>query len=116
MIIGSVQGLNVQSYPGIHGKGLKPLTNQFRIEGAHLVVRELRLEHKEWATRDVDRNTRKGLVHRYLDVAIARDAPHIPKCLFESLAKCNPAILGRVVLVDVQISLRPELHVDARMT
>lgn len=112
MIIGPVQALNVQGYPGIHGKGLKPLANQFRIEGAHLVVRELRFEHKEWTTRDVDRNAGKGLVHRYVDVAITRDAPHIAKRLFESLAKCNSAILGRVVLVDVQIPLRPELQVD----
>src|SRR6516164_254379 len=115
MIIAPVQGLNVQGYPGIHDEGLKPLPNQFRIKGAHFVAGELRLEHKEWATRDIDGDAGQSLVHRYGNVAIARDTPHIAECLFDCLAKRNPTIFGRVMLIDMQVSLRPDLQVDARM-
>jgi len=115
VIIGPVQSLNVQGYPGIHGKRLKPFPNQFRIKGAHFAARKLRLENKEWATGDVDCDACQGLVHRYVNVAIARDAPHIAECLFECLAKRNPTIFGRVMLIDMQISLRPQLQVDARV-
>ena len=115
VIIGPVQSLDVQGYPGIHSKSLKPFPNQFRIKGAHFVAGKVRLEHKEWATGDVDRDARQSLVHRYVNVAIARDAPHIAECLFESLAKRDPTIFGRVMLIDMQISLRPQLQVDVRV-
>jgi hypothetical protein len=63
-------------------------------------------------------NTRNGRleIHRHVHARVARDALHVAERLFHRLAERNADILGRMMVVDVQVALGPHADVDARMT
>ena len=61
---------------------------------------------------DVDRGAGQRLVHRQVDVGVAGDAGAVAERLRERLAEHDADVLGRVVLVDVEVALRRDRQVD----
>ena len=102
----AVERLDVQRHAGVHRERLEPLLHQLGVERADLVARELGLEHEKRPARNVDRHARQRLVHRHVHVGVARDALHVAERLLHRLAERDADVLGRVVLVDVQVALR----------
>ena len=115
VIVRAVQRLGVQCDARIGREGLEPLLHQFGVESADLVPHKLGLEHQKWTAGDVDRNAGQCLVHRDMNIGVARDALHVAERLLKRLAQRNPDIFGGVVMIDVQVALGPDRHIDARM-
>ena len=111
----SVKRLDVQGDPGIHRERLEELAYQLGIERPDLVPWELRAEHEERSSRDVDRRPRKRLVHRQHGVGIAGDAGALAQRLTKRLAEGDAGVLDRMVVVDMQVALRRDVHVDKRV-
>src|SRR3954447_6634238 len=95
----SVEGLHVERQARIDGEGLMELTHQLGVENADLFRREGGPEHQEGSARYVEGHARQGLVHREMDVGIARDALFIAKRLQDGLTERDARILGRMMLV-----------------
>src|SRR5215213_2938379 len=81
----AVERLHVQGQARIDGERLEELAHQLGVENADLLRREGGPEHEEGAARDVEGDARQGLVHRQMDVGIARDALFIAKRLQDRL-------------------------------
>src|SRR6185312_14942649 len=105
----------MQGDAGIHGEGLEPLLHQLGVEGADLVAHELGVEHQIRPAGYVDGNAGQRLVHRHVHVGVAGDALHVAERLLHRLAERDADVLGRVVMVDVQVALGLDRDVDARM-
>ena len=101
---------------GIHGKSLEPFPDQFRVEGAHLVVPKFGPEYQKRPARNIDRHACQRFVHRQVGIRIACDTLHVPESLLDGLAERNTDIFRGVVLVDMQVTLGFDGQVDARMT
>ena len=76
---------------------------------------EVDLEHQKRPAGNVDRDAGQRLVHRQVDVGVARDALHVAERLLHRLAERDADILGRVVVIDVQVALGPHRDVDQRV-
>ncbi len=79
-----------------------------------LGVRQLGLEHAVGAAAQVDRHKAQRLVHRHVAVRGPHDAGPIAQGLVKGLAQTNRDVLGRVVLVDVQVAA--SLHAQVKQT
>ena len=77
--------------------------------------REFDLPDEERPAGDVDRGARAGLVHDEVDGGVADDAAAVAQRLVDRLAERDADILGRVVLVDMEVALGAHGHVDQRM-
>src|SRR5215213_6663 len=100
----AIERFHVQGQARIDGKRLIELTHQIGVENTDLLRGEGGPEHQEGAARYVERDARQGLIHRTMDVGIARDALFIAKRLQDGLTQRNPGILGRMMLVHMQVA------------
>ena len=66
------------------------------------------------ALDEIDRAARQGLVHRHVGRAVARQPLARSKRLCERVAERRHDVLGRVVLVDLQIAAREHLEADGQ--
>src|SRR3546814_4081524 len=110
VIVRAVEVLHVQRQAGVLGKGLKPLLEQLGVHGAELVAAEIHLPDEIGAVRRIERHPGQGLVHRNERLTIAPDALALDQGLGHRLADHDAAVLGGVVIVDMQIALRSEEH------
>ena len=75
----------------------------------------IRPEHEERSAGDVDRDAGQRLVHRQQAVGPAGDAALVAERLAQGLAERDADVLDGVVIVDVQVALGANVHVDQRM-
>ena len=115
MIVGAVEGLEVQRQPAVHCERLKPFPHQLGVEGANLVAHECHIEHQERAPRNVDRHPRERLVHGHVHIGVAGDAFHVAERLLDRLPERDTDVLGGMVVVDVQVALGLDGEIDAGM-
>jgi len=69
------------------GEGLEKLAHEFAIEGAYFRLREFCPEDQKRPARDIDRNPRKGLVHRQKHIRETGDAGHVAQGLAHRLTE-----------------------------
>ncbi len=115
MRIVAIERFDMQGHAGIRRKGLKKFAHQIDVEIADLVARKLDPEHEHRPAGNVDRDAGQRFVHRQMQARVARDPAHIAERLFDRLADHDADVFGRVVLVDVEIALGLDLHIDPRM-
>src|SRR5262245_9698408 len=115
MIVGAVKRGDVQRHAAVHREVLEPLLHELGVEAAYLVAHELGLEHQERPAGNVDRDARERLIHRHMDVGVARDALHVPERLLHCLTECDADVLRGVMMIDVQVALSLDREVDAGM-
>ena len=96
-------------------EGLEPLLEELGIHLAELGLGELDLPYQVGPVRGIERDAAQRLVHRDRRFAKAPNALAIAERLGDGLAERDPRILGRVVIVDVQVALRRQRDVDKRM-
>ena len=70
---------------------------------------------KKGLSRDIQRNASQRFIHRRIGRAIAPDAGLVAKRLRNRLTDRDGAVLGRVVLIDMQVARDPTRDVDQRM-
>src|SRR3546814_7616075 len=104
LIVRAVEVLHVQRQAGVLGKGLKPLLEQLGVHGAELVAAEIHLPDEIGAVRRIERHPGQGLVHRNERLTIAPDALALAQGLGHRLADHDAAVLGGVVIVDMQMA------------
>jgi hypothetical protein len=102
--------------PTSPAKAVKPMLDQLGIEFAELGLAEARFPHEERPARNVDRDPAQRLVHRRVSGAEARDAAPLAQCLGDGLAERQRRILGRVMLIDMQIAIHLQRDVDQRVS
>ena len=106
---------HMQRDAGVLGECLEELAEQLGVEAADLGARKLHLPDEIWPARDIERGSRQRLVHGKVDRGVAADALALAQRPRNRLAERDAGILDRVVVVDVQVALRPDRHVDQRM-
>src|SRR3546814_5229507 len=88
---------------------------QFRVHLTQARGRKGRLEHQVGPTRNIKRAASQRLIHRSISMAITRDALAVAQRLCHRLANDEAGVLGRVMLIDMQVSHRLDLYVDEGM-
>ena len=73
------------------------------------------LKDKCVAARQIDGNRRQRLFHRQREMPVAADARLVAQRLADGLAKANADVFDRVVLVDVQVTIRRDRQIDHPM-
>ena len=92
------------------------MLEQLGIHFAQPFLRESGFPHEEGTTRNIERHARKRLVHGGIGAAVPANAAAIAQSLGNRLAQRNRAVLGRVVLIDMQIASHLHGNVDQRVT
>lgn len=115
VVVGTIMVENMQGDAGVLRKRLEEFTNEFGVERTDLRRAESDVPHQEGATGKIDRSLCHGLVHRQINRCVARDATAVAECLGDGLSDGDARVFNCVVIVDVQVALRLDLHVDQRM-
>src|SRR6476620_11510498 len=111
----AIERLDMQRDAGMLGEGLEPHAEQFGVHLPDLRTGEIDLPHEVGAPRDVDRDAGERLVHGQIGKAVAGDALLVAKRLRYRLAEHYAAILGGMVLIDMQVAFGLQEDVDHRM-
>ena len=104
MVVLAVEILDMQGDAAGLGEGLEPFLEQLGVHVAQLRLRKIHLPDQIGPVRAVERHPGQGLVHRHQGVAIAADAGPVAQGLGDGLADRDAGILGRVVIVDMQVA------------
>ncbi len=115
VVVGAVVVGHVQRDAGILRQRMEELAHQLGVEGADLRRREGDVPHQIRPSRHVDRGARQRLVHGEVDRGITHDAAPLAERLRQRLADRDAGVLDRVVVVDMQVALGLDRHVDQRM-
>ena len=107
---------HMQRDPGVLGESLEEFAHQFGVEGADLRRAEINVPDEERPTGDVDGRLGHRLVHGKVDRGIARNALAVAQRLGNRLAERDARILDGMVIVDMQVALHLDVHVDQRVT
>src|SRR5580704_1731208 len=97
------------------GEGLEKLTHEFAIEGAYFRLREFCPEDQKRPARDIDRNSRQGLVHRQKHIRETGDAGDVAQGLAHRLTERYAGILDRMMLIDMKIPRRADFDINQRV-
>jgi len=115
MRILAVQSLDMQRQPGVHGEGLEPFLEQFRIHVADLWPAEINLPDEVRPAGYVDSGPRERFVHRNIRRPEAADSAAIAERARDRLPDDYADILDRVMHVYMQVALGADLEVDHRV-
>src|SRR5262245_33766976 len=115
MTVLAVKRLHMQRDARIHGKSMEPLAHEVGVELTDLVPGETNLEHQDRSSRYVDDHARQGLIHGHVHAGVTGNSLHVAKRLLHRLSERDADVLGRVVLVDMQVAVGFDLDADARM-
>ena len=94
---------------------VEPVLDQLGVPLAELCLREPRLPDEPRTARNIQRHARQRFVHRRIGGAVPRDPALVAQRLIDRLAQSQRAVLGRVVLIDMEIPVDLHRHVDQRM-
>lgn len=115
MVVGAVMVQDMQRNAGILGQRLKELAHQFRVEGADLRCGKIDVPHKEGPAGNIDGSLGHRLVHGKVERGITGNAAPVAQRLGNRLADGDAGIFHGVVVIDMQVTLDLDLHVDQRM-
>ena len=96
-------------------KGLEEFAHEFAIKSTNFLRRQLYIPHQERARREVQSAAHLRVIHRQVARAIAHNSTFIAKCLCEGLTERDACVLHRVVIINVQITLGTDGHVNERV-
>ena len=94
------------------GEGLEPFLEQLGVHLAELGLGEIHLPDQVRPVGGVERDLGQRLVHRDHGAAVAADAGAVAQRLGQAFAQHDADILGRVVVVDMQVALGAQRDVD----
>ncbi|CDX17810.1 hypothetical protein MPLA_1170034 [Mesorhizobium sp. ORS 3359] len=116
MVVGAVMIGHMQRDAGILRQGLEELAHQLGVESADFRRREADVPDQEGPAGNIDRRAGQRLVHGKVDRGVAHDAAPLAQSLAQRLADGDAGVLDRVVVVDMQVALSLDRHVDQRMS
>ena len=112
MAIATMMHDDVEVAQRICSEGLPEVFDQFAVEFADLLCRELGTEDHEVTAAEVDRGGDERLFHRKREMSVASNALLVTDCLLDRLAQADSDVLDRVVLVDVEVTVGSYLQVE----
>lgn len=89
--------------------------NQLAIELADLLGGKVHSKHKRHASAQVDGRRHQRLFHWQSDAAVANNSFLVAKRFRQRFAETDARVFNRVVMIDMQISLRGYRQVDQRV-
>ena len=113
--IDAVQRIDMQGDAAMRGQCLEEFAHQFGVECADLLGREIHVPDQEGPRRQIQRRAHLRIIHRQQEAAVTPDAALVAKRLRQRLTDGDAGILDRVVIVDMQVALGADGHVDQRM-
>src|SRR3546814_7458078 len=115
VVVGTVEIFNMERNARRSRETVEPMFEQFRVHLTQARGREGRLEHQIGPTRNIKRAASPRLIHRSISMAITRDALAVAQRLCHRLDNGDAGVLGRVMLIDMQVAHRLDLYFDERM-
>ena len=115
MVVGAVMVQDMQCDTGILRQRLEEFTHQFRVEGADLRRGKIDVPDEERPAGNIDGGLGHRLVHGKIERGITGNAAPITQRPGNRLADGDAGIFHRVMVVDMQVALYLDLHVDQRM-
>lgn len=115
MVIGAVMVQDMQRNAGILGQRLKELAHQLRVEGADLRCGKIDVPHKEGPAGNIDGRLGHRLVHGKIERGVTGNAAPVAQRPGNRLADGDAGIFHGVMVIDMQIALDLDVHVDQRM-
>lgn len=96
----------------MHGESMKELAHQLCVERANLLSGKIDLPDQKRASRNIKSGTHQCVVHRKQTRAIAHDTALVADRLSNGLTQSDANVLDGVMVVDMQIALAANCHVD----
>src|SRR5262245_12290646 len=93
----------VEVHPSLGAHRLPEVGDKLTVECADLGRGHGRMPGPEWAAAKVNRGGYQSFVHGQDRVAVSSDPRAIAKCTVDRLAQADTNILGRVMIVDLQV-------------
>ena len=115
VVVGTIMIENMQGDAGVLRKCLEEFANKFRIESADLRGAEGDVPDKERAAGEIDGSLCHRFIHRKIDRGVTSDAAAITERLGNRLPDRNAGIFDGMMIVDMQVTLGLDFHVDQRM-
>ena len=105
-------GADVDRRPGGSGEGLEGVLDQLERQLADALSAERQVDHRVRAAAEVDDRTGQRFIHRHPGIAEPGDTGPIAERRSEGAAQDERDVLDGVVLVDVEVAVRPNLEVE----
>src|SRR5215470_20408592 len=96
-------------------KSVEKVRHQFRLQVSYQPDADLRVGHRLGASGKIDCHDSQSFIHWHYEISGAQNAPFGPQCLRKSLAKSNADVFHRVVLINIEVAVRPELKIEGTM-
>lgn len=115
VVVSAVKQLDMQRQASGLCNGVEPVFNQLGIPFAQLLLRETSFPHEIRPPGDVQSHARQRLIHRRICGAITADPGLVAERIDQRLPQSQRRVLGRVVLINMQIAIDLHRHVDQRV-
>src|SRR5690606_37246620 len=109
------QVIDVQRHLGMIDEALEEFVNKIDIEFTDTRPRELDIEFQSGAAGKIEHDPGKGLVQRYIGMAVAAYALLVADRLGECLAQRDADVLDRVMSIDMQVALGGDADIHHAM-
>lgn len=115
MVVGAVMVQDMQRDAGILGQRLKEFAHKLGVECADLRRGEVDIPHKEGTAGNIHGSLGHRLIHGKIERGVAGNAAPVTQRLRDGLADGDAGIFDRMVIIDMQVTLNLDIHVDQRM-
>src|SRR5271166_3213268 len=106
---------HVEIHATLRADGVPEIGDQLAVERADLGCRHGSVPDEEWPAPKVHGTGRQCLVHRQHRLTVPPDPGAVAQGTVDRLAKTDAHILGRVVVIDVQVARAGDLQIDERV-
>lgn len=115
MVVRAVMVQDMQRNASILRQRLEELAHQLGVEGADLRRGKIDVPHEEGSAGNIDGGLGHRLVHGKIERGITGNAAPVAQRPGNGLADGDAGIFHGVMVIDMQIALNLDLHVDQRM-
>ena len=116
MSVVSAQAVDMQCHLGVVDEALEKLVQQVHIKITDAGPRVVCMIFKAGTSGEIDDHARQRFVERYVGMSIAANTALVTNRPVDCLAQRDADILYRMMCVDMQIALRPDLDIQHAVT
>ena len=113
VVVLAAQAFDVQGRPRRHGQGAQHMADVFTGQAAEGLARKTELDIGVGPPRQVDDGARQGFIQGRVGRTEAGDSRPLAERLIDRRAEGQGAILGGVMIVDMEVALAAQGEVEA---
>ena len=115
MVVVPGEQADVQTEAAVGGERLQQVRDHLGAQAADARAAQWQIDARPATATQIDGHLRQGFIERHDGVAEAPDRPALAERLIERLSEADADVFGRMVLVDVQITLGTNGQIEPRV-